>query len=118
MTGGAIPPPKNKNENIIKSSTKEAEKMEKISCSLGMQLDDDCVCLYDGTEREKQRVNRGEDTVQAWPYVHTLSETVTNQRLGTTGRGILFQIPLNLGNHFVSSVKMDAKEHFRIILTP
>lgn len=35
-----------------------------------------------------------------------------------TGRGILFQIPLNLSNHFASSVKTDAKERFRIILTP
>lgn len=57
--------------------------------------------------------------MQAGLYVHTLCEqTVTTQRLATTGRSILFQIPLNLSNHFVSSVKMDAKKHFRIILTP
>lgn len=57
--------------------------------------------------------------MQTRPYVHTLSEqSVTTQRLATTGRGILFQILLNLGNYFVSSVELDAKEHFRVILTP
>lgn len=38
-------------------------------------------------------------------------------RLVTTGRGVSSQIPLNLGNHFVSSVKMNAKERFRTVPT-
>lgn len=61
------------------------------------------------TELEEQIVN---SVVHV--YMSTLSEqAVTIQRLATTGRGILFLIPLNLSNHFVSSVKTDAKEHFR-----